>query len=136
MYEPGSNGNEGVLHIPQNSGQSLGESYDSAEVQLVHSTASSDWTNTGEVTNFIHTHTHTHTHIYIYILCISWAAVVEGDPNVPFSIATTSRWKESATPLHKLLHLPLIRIYIFRSVGLYIYIYIYVCVCVCVCVLW
>ena len=55
---PGSNSNEGVLHFPQIwkaeaspsdcfvslSGHSLGEgSYFSAEVQLVYSTARSDW---------------------------------------------------------------------------------------------
>ena len=55
---PGSNGNEGVLRIPQSSsitgtspsdclvsypGHLLGESYSSAEMQLVYSTALTDW---------------------------------------------------------------------------------------------
>ena len=57
---PGSNCNEGVLHIPQSSsiagtspsdclvsypGHSLGGSYPSAEVQSVYSTAPADWAN-------------------------------------------------------------------------------------------
>ena len=56
--ELGSNGNEGVLCIPPNSsitgvsrsdclvsypGHSLGESYPFAEMQLVYSTAQTDW---------------------------------------------------------------------------------------------
>ena len=68
MSGPGSNGNEGVLRIPQGpsitgnspwdylvlySGHSLGGSYPSAEVQSVYSTAPADWaiigTTTGEV---------------------------------------------------------------------------------------
>ena len=55
---PGSNGNEGVLHIPQSSnitevsasdclvsytGHSLGESYPSAKMQFVYSTAPASW---------------------------------------------------------------------------------------------
>ena len=55
---PGSNKNEGVLHIPQSSsitraspsdclvsypGHSLGESYPSAEMQTVYSTAPANW---------------------------------------------------------------------------------------------
>ena len=55
---PGSNGNEGVFHIPQGHsiagtstsdclvsylGHSLGVSYPSAEVQLVYSTATANW---------------------------------------------------------------------------------------------
>ena len=55
---PGSNGNEGVLHIPKGScitgtslsdclvsylGHSLGGSYPSAEVQSVYSRAPADW---------------------------------------------------------------------------------------------
>ena len=55
---PGSDGNEGVLHIPQSSsiagtspsdglvpypGHSLGGSYHSAEKQSVYSTAPADW---------------------------------------------------------------------------------------------
>ena len=55
---PGSDGNKGVLHIPQSSsitgtspsdclvslpGHLLGGSYPSAEVQLVYSTAPADW---------------------------------------------------------------------------------------------
>ena len=55
---PGSDGNEGVLHIPQSSnisgaspsdcllsysGHSLEESYPSAEMQSVYSTAPADW---------------------------------------------------------------------------------------------
>ena len=55
---PGSNGSEGLLHISQSSsitwispsdclvsypGHSLGESYTSAEIQLVYSTAPADW---------------------------------------------------------------------------------------------
>ena len=45
---PGSNDNEGVLHTPQSSsylGYSLGrrESYPSAEMQLVYSTALANW---------------------------------------------------------------------------------------------
>ena len=55
---PGSDGNEGVLRIPQSSstagtspsdclvsypGHSLGGSYPSAEVQSVYSTAPADW---------------------------------------------------------------------------------------------
>ena len=55
---PGSDGNEGVLHIPQSSstagtspsdclvsypGHSLGGSYPSAEVKSVHSTAPANW---------------------------------------------------------------------------------------------
>ena len=54
----GSNSNKGMLHIPQSPsiagtspsdclvsypGHSLGESYPSAEVQLVYSTAPADW---------------------------------------------------------------------------------------------
>ena len=57
--EPGSDSNEGVLHIPQSSsitgaspsdclvsypGHSLGESYSSVEIQSVYSTALADWT--------------------------------------------------------------------------------------------
>ena len=56
--EPGSNGNEGVLCIPQSCSitgaspsdclvlyprHSLGKSYSSAEIQLVYSTAKADW---------------------------------------------------------------------------------------------
>ena len=56
--EPGSDGNEGVLRIPQNScitgtwssdylvlcpGYSLGESYSSAEMHSVYSTTLTDW---------------------------------------------------------------------------------------------
>ena len=36
-------------------------------------------------------YTHTHTYIYIYV---SWSTLVEGDPNAPFSIATTLRCKK------------------------------------------
>ena len=58
LSELGSDGNEGVLHIPQNSsitgaspsdclmsypGHSLGESYFSAKMQLVYFTAPPDW---------------------------------------------------------------------------------------------
>ncbi len=60
--EPGSNGNEGVLRIPQSSRitvtspsdclvsyprHSLGVSYPSAEVQSVYSTAPADWAKLG-----------------------------------------------------------------------------------------
>ena len=56
--EPGSDGNEEVLHIPQSSsitgaslsdclvlhpGHSLGEFYSSAEIQSVYFTAPADW---------------------------------------------------------------------------------------------
>ena len=64
---PGSNGNKGVLHIPQSSsstgaspsdclvsypGHSLGESYPSVEMQSVYSTAPADWA-TYEVSNHL-----------------------------------------------------------------------------------
>ena len=57
---PGSDGNEGVFHIPQSSsvtetspsdylvsylGHSLEEPYSSAEIQSVYSTAPADWTS-------------------------------------------------------------------------------------------
>ena len=60
---PGSDGNEELLHIPQNSsltgpspsdclvpypGHSLGDSYSLAEIQTVCSTAPADWAHPGE----------------------------------------------------------------------------------------
>ena len=59
---PGSNGNEGVLHIPQSSsiteaspsdclGRSLRESYPSAEMQSVYSTALANWARENLVAN-------------------------------------------------------------------------------------
>ena len=86
---PGSDGNEGILRIPQSSsitgtsplnclvpyqGHSLGEgSYSSAEMQSVYSASQANWAievdrlESKAILVHTHTHTHTHTHIYIYI---------------------------------------------------------------------
>ena len=84
----GSDGNKGVLRIPQSSsvtgaspsdsvvsypGHLLRESYPSADMQSMHSKAPDDWENLQRIficsSSFLklHTHTHTHTHIYIYM---------------------------------------------------------------------
>ena len=70
---PGSDGNEGVLRIPQSSsitgtspsdclisypGHSLGGCYPSAEVQSVYSTAAADWGSHEEARKY---------YIYIYV---------------------------------------------------------------------
>ena len=50
-----------------------------------------------------------YTYIYMYIyMYISWSTVVEGDPKVPFSLATTPSVREGTTPCPRLLHLLLI----------------------------
>ena len=68
--------------------------------------------------SYINTHIHTPQHLYkhiqahfinkykfIYVhLLVKLAILVEGDPKAPFSIATTSRCGEGATPLPGLLH--------------------------------
>ena len=38
---------------------------------------------------------------------VKLATLVEGDPKVPFSIATTPRWREGAIPFPGLLHFTL-----------------------------
>ena len=67
----GSDGNEGVLYIPKSSKRAspsdssmsypehlLGESYPSAEMQLVYSTAPADWAqgNSGLYSKLLHSH--------------------------------------------------------------------------------
>ena len=94
---PERDGYEGILHNPQSSCitgaspsdcftsysvHSLEESYPSAEMQSVYSSAPADFSfcvmllraqcfeGNGQFL-LIHTHTHTHTHIYIYIcVCV------------------------------------------------------------------
>ena len=46
-------------------------------------------------------------YIYIYIYECVCVTVVEGDPKAPFSIATTPRCREGATPLSGLRHFTL-----------------------------
>ena len=47
--------------------------------------------------------------IHIYTRLVSWPILVEGDPKAPFSIATTPKCREGATPFPELLHLLVIR---------------------------
>ena len=85
---PGSDGNEGVLCIPQSSSItgaslsdcvmslpacSLGESYPSAEMQSEYSTAPADWANKVSIVKLV--------------------TLVEDYSKAPFSIATTPRCK-------------------------------------------
>ena len=76
--EPGSDGNDGVLRIPQSSsitgaspldclmsypGLYLGESYTFAEMQSMYSIAPADRARLFNAKSCLHTHTDTHTHI-------------------------------------------------------------------------
>ena len=49
------------------------------------------------------------TDVVSKLVVSNMAAVVEGDPKGPFSIATTQRCREGATPFPGLLHFTLIR---------------------------
>ena len=53
--------------------------------------------------------------MFIDILLLLLATVVKGDQKAPFSIATTSRWREGATPFPGLLHFTLVTYLIMLS---------------------
>ena len=79
---PGSDGNEGTVYFPQSSsttgastsdclvsypGHLLGESYSSAEMQLVYSAFPTNWAKNIYVTLQVTKHMHTRIYIYMYV---------------------------------------------------------------------
>ena len=44
---------------------------------------------------------------FVYVSKVNLATIVEGDQKAPFSIATTPRFREGATPFPGLLHFTL-----------------------------
>ena len=104
---PGSDGIEGVVHIPQISNITAASSsdvlvsypeYSSAEMQSVYSTAPTDCAHTYDnhvlhhiilyiICIFYNIYIYIHT--YVYTIKVKLATLVEGNQNAPFSIATT-----------------------------------------------
>ena len=112
---PGSDGNEGVLHIPQSSsitgaslsvclvsypGHSLEGSYPFAEKQWVYSTVPANraihilGALKSDTHTHIHTHTHTHTCIYMYIYMYIYIYVCSVFESFKFSYQLFHIWMQ------------------------------------------